>query len=306
MPSVTLPTLFVVGAMKAGTTSVHHYLAQHPDFYVPRYEEPNWFSFAGQRPNMTGPNGLRPSVNDSAVIDRSAYEALYRAAHRDQTLVDVSPTYMYVPAASERIARLVPDARAVVFLRHPVDRAYSSFMHAIREGREPIQDFTSALAAEPDRIARNCGFLWRYLDMGRYLHQIVRLRERLGTERLLVLLTEDLADDPQAACARIVDFAGGDASFSFDVSVRHNVSGVPRSQWVHQLLQTGSVQRAVARPLARVMGRDRLRNLQSRLKAGNMSRPPLDPGLRAQLTRQFRTDILALSALIERDLNHWL
>ena len=303
---MSLPTLFVVGAMKAGTTSLHHYLAQHPEFYVPRYEEPSWFSFAGQRPNMTGPNGLRPSVNDSAVTDRSAYETLYLAAHRDQTLVDVSPTYMYVPAASERIARLVPNARAVVVLRHPVDRAYSSFMHAIREEREPIPDFASALAAEPDRIAANCGFLWRYLDMGRYFRQIVRLRERLGPEQLLVLLTEDLADNPQAACSRIVDFAGRDASFSFDVSVRHNVSGIPKSQWVHQVLQTGSLQRSVARPLATLLGRDRLRDLQSRLKARNMRRQPLDPNLRMQLTRQFRSEIRALSALIKRDLSHWL
>lgn len=303
---MTLPTLFVAGAMKAGTTSLHRYLAQHPDFFVPDHEEPSWFSFTGTRPSFTSPGRLPPTINASAVVDRTAYEGLYRTARPDQTLVDVSPTYLYVPAASERIAALVPDARAVVILRHPVDRAYSSFMHAVRERREPISDFAAALAAESDRIAANCGFLWRYLDMGWYHQQVRRLYDRLGAERVLVVLTEDLAAHPQVTCARIVAFAGRDPSFPFDVGVRHNVSGVPRSRWVHAALSGGRLQRTVARHVARAIGKDRLVDLRSRLEARNLRRQPLDPALRDELTEHFREDIVALSTLIRRDLGHWL
>lgn len=292
--------------MKAGTTSVHRYLAQHPDFFVPRYEEPSWFSFAGRPPSFAAPGRLQPTINESAIIDRADYEALYRSARPDQTLLDVSPTYMYVPAASQSIACLVPDARAVVILRQPVDRAYSSFMHAVRERREPIGDFAEAMAAEPDRIAANCGFLWRYGDMGRYSSQVARLFERLGQDKVLVLLTEDLAEDPHSTCARIVEFAGRDSSFPFDLRVRHNVSGIPRSRWLHRVLHGGRLQRAVARPLAKAVGRDRLRDLQSRLHSRNLRQQPLDPDLRARLTEPFREDILRLSALIRRDLSHWL
>ena len=303
---MTLPTLFIVGAMKAGTTSVHRYLDQHPEFFVPLHEEPSWFAFADRRPAFTAPDDRPPTINEGAVVDRDAYEALYRPARADQTLVDVSPTYMYVPEAPERIARLVPDARAVVVLRHPVDRAYSSFMHAMREGREPIDDFAVALAEEPIRIAQDCGFLWRYLDMGRYVAQVRRLHACLGTERTLVLLTEELAADPQAACARIVAFAGRDASFTFDTAVRHNVSGVPRSRWLHHMLGGGRLRTVVGRPLAAVVGRERLRNLQSQLQSRNLRRPSLDPELRQRLTAQLRNEIRELSDLIERDLDHWI
>lgn len=303
---MALPTFVVVGAAKCGTTALYNYLGQHPDIHMTPREEPSFFAFADELPRFKGPNGTEASVNDTAVTSRTEYEALFAGAKPGQARGDISPVYLYWPGTAQRLANLVPDVRVIVVLRHPVDRAYSAFMHARRESKEPLSDFRAALRAEPARIAEDFGFLWRYADLGRYAGQLAEYLEMFSSEQVFVALYDDLSADPHGFCARLQDFIGVDPSFVPDVSLRHNASGIPRSRLAYRWLRSDSVVAQVARRAAPLVGNDRLKDLQVRLRHRLLRGEGLDPTLRYELVGEWREEIQRLAALTDHRLDHWL
>ena len=123
-----LPDFIIAGAQKCGTSSMHQYLTQHPRLLAGSIKEIHFFD-----------GGLDP------VWDKYAEgEALYRSYFPLRSTVrqkralcfEASPDYMFNPAAAERMARMVPDAKIVVLLRDPVERAISHYFHELRRGRE--------------------------------------------------------------------------------------------------------------------------------------------------------------------------
>lgn len=303
---MALPTFVVIGAAKSGTTALYNYLRQHPDVYMTPREEPSFFAFADESPRFNGPDGTEASVNHTAVTSQSDYEALFAGAKPGQARGDISPGYLYWPGTAERLARMVPDVRIVAVLRHPVDRAYSAFMHARRESKEPLSDFCAALRAEPARIAADFGFLWRYADLGRYANQLAVYFELFPREQVFVALYDDLAADPHGLCARVQDFIGVDPSFVPDVSLRHNPSGIPRSRLAYRWLGSDSVIAQIARRAAPLVGNERLKELQARLRHRLLRREGLDPALRYELVGEWREEIQRLAALTDQRLDHWL
>ena len=300
-----LPTFLVIGAAKSGTTALHHYLSQHPDCYLPPSQEPSFFAFEGTRPNFRGPNGMPASVNTGAVTALDDYLALFRDGEGRPARGEVSPVYLYWPGTAERIKRYVPDVKLCAILRHPVERAYSSFMHAMREDKEPLGDFAAGLGAEPQRIAQNWGFLWRYADMGRYSQQLRRYYDVFPSSQIKVVLYDDLQRDARALCSELQAFIGVDPDFAPDVGVRHNVSGIPKSRVLHRALsRKGMLGRAAAR-VAPLIGVERLRRWQVAARSANLRQPPSSDRIPDELIERFRSDIDELERLTGRDLSHW-
>jgi hypothetical protein len=296
-----LPSFLVIGAAKSGTTALWAYLRQHPDVFMPDLKEPHHFAFPPDRPApaFQGPG----ATIHEAVTDRSAYEALFAGAGTARAVGEASALYLYLPDAAERIATAIPEVRLVAVLRQPAERAFSSFQHLRRQGREPAESFEEGLAREAERIRDGWGFLWRYRDLGHYPAQLRRYRERVPADRLLVHLYDDLVEDPLGVVQRTYRFLGVDSGFGPDLSARLNVGGVPRSGWRGQLLGRGS-------PLRRASGRLLPRRLRRRVGAladrQALERASLDPATRRSLTEEFRPEIEELAALLGRDLGAWL
>jgi hypothetical protein len=300
MASGRLPNFLVIGAAKCGTTALYEYLGQHPDVFLSPNKEPQFFAFEDETLCFRGPG---VTINQTAVTSLEAYRTLFAGARGEKAVGEASALYLYVPKAADRIRQHVPGARLLAVLRDPIDRAYSSFMHLRREGREPLSDFRAALAAEPGRIADNWGFLWRYLDLGRYHVQLRRFYERFPREQLRVLLYDDFRDAQGAALRSVFGFLEVDEGFRPDTSLRHNVSGIPRSRWLYELVSGRG-------PAGRVLGAVVPAALMARVRARAASRllrqEPLDPELRAELVERVREDVLRLQDLLGRDLSRWL
>lgn len=303
---MTMPNFLIVGAAKSGTTALHQYLSQHPDIHLPARQEPSFFAFEGQRLAFRGPNGTEASVNRVAITSLEEYRDLYRDLGQKRATGDISPVYLYWPSAAHNIKRHIPWAKIIVALRNPADRAYSAYMHAVREGKEPLGDFGSALAAEPQRIRDNWGFLWRYADTGWYAAQLHRYYRLFPAEQIKVVLFDELIEDPVGLCKRLQHFLGVDPSFAPDVSLRHNVSGVPKSRFLHRLLKRQSALAAVARQAAPLVGTQRLQAMRVRLSNRNLSKPPQAPPERDGLLEGYRADIREVEALTGKDLSPWL
>jgi hypothetical protein len=201
-----LPNLFVIGAPKSGTTSLHRYLDQHPQIAMSAVKEPKFFLTDGTRPHHGGPGDQRACR--SYVVDRSEYEALFRYPEGPVSYAgESSPFYLWHPEAPARIAALVPEARLVAVLREPTMRAYSNWADLKEQDREKL-DFPSALAAEDERRHADWEPFWFYRSLGLYGAQLTRLFTVFPRGQVKIVLAEDLAQSPGRALDDVLGFLG--------------------------------------------------------------------------------------------------
>ena len=297
-----MPNFLMIGASKSGTTSIHRYLEQHPEVYVSPVKEPKFFALECERPDYKGP-GDREAWRDS-VTSIKEYEALFDGATDERAVGEVSPVYLYSEKAVGRIKHHVPDAKLIAILRNPVERAYSSYLHKRRDGREPLDDFVRALDAEDQRMREGWAYGWRYTRVGFYHEQLVRYFDAFVPGQIRVYLYEDLTGDPVGLMRDVYGFLGVDDAFVPDMSRSHNVSGIPKNKLVQSLLRGRNPVKTALKPLFPRRVRKRLLvDLQNR----NLKEAPGMPlEARRRLTEAYREDILKLEGLIGRDLSGWL
>lgn len=299
---MTLPNFLVIGAGKSGTSSLYRYLGQHPQIYMSPLKEPRFFAFEGQKLDFRGPGdkeGLR-----SSVVDIESYRRLFDGVSGEKAIGEASPLYMYSPKVIERIEHYIPETKLIAILRDPAERAYSAFLHMVRDGREPLDDFAEALREEEARVKRNYAPGWRYKEGGFYYAQLSRYFERFGKEQIRVFLYEDLKTDPAVLLRDVFEFLGVDDGFVPNMSTRYNVSGVPRNKNWHTFLTKPNPIKASMKPFVSARLRRRLKH---GLKNRNLDEPPqLSPETRRQLIEVYREDVSRLQDLIQRDLSHWL
>ena len=291
---MTMPNFFIIGAQKAGTTSLYRYLDQHPEIYLSPVKEPRFFAREidphGEVvvKRFGGPSRRQPP----RLANLDAYRALFRGVKGERAIGEASPTYIYAPGTAGRIKKYVPGARAIALLRNPADRAYSAYLHAVQIGSEPLTDFAQALQREEDRIRDNWGYVFHYRNRGLYHGQLERYFEALGRENVGVWLYEDLTDDPAGLVRDVSDFLGVDDTFIPDTSSKHNPAGVPVSgtaRTVVKVIATGArISRKMLPPRSRIFSStfpfaSRTRQaLQGRVLA---KPPPVDPEVRRAVAR---------------------
>ena len=288
-----LPTFFLAGAAKAGTTSLHHYLGEHPAIFMSEVKEPHHFSYED--------DGW-PSW---AVREREAYEALFAAAHPEQQRGESSTWTLYSEGAPRRIAAAIPDARIIILLRAPAKRAFSNWTFNYGLGYDEIDTFEAALAAEPPRIAGGSPWHHHYVKAGMYHDQVKRYLDQFGRDRVLVLLFEDLRADSRAVVRQAFEFLGVDPSFRPNVEAVSNATYVPRSRRLHNFLWRPN---SLRNTLKEVLPFGLSARLGKQLRTRNRTAPPkLSQTTRQHLNDLFRDDVAQLSELIERDLSAlWL
>jgi hypothetical protein len=308
------PTFLIVGAAKAGTTSLYHYLGQHPDVFVSSLKEPNFFAFKGRNLSFSGPGDTR--CNKLSRTSVKAYQQLFSSAGEAKARGEASPSSLYYPQASDRIHQYVPDIRIIVSLRDPVNRSYSNYLMMVMQGREPCRDFSKALERELPRLAAGWSYFWGYTQLGFYYKQLKRYYRLFSQDQIHVCLLDDLANRPLQTVQSLYGFIGVDRSYQPDLSTQHNPSGAPESKILHWLLYHAGVGKKI-RSLIPDGLRERLacdfapyisrvRAWKKELMYGNLRKPLMSPATRKNLQAIYREDILRLQDLIDRDLSHWL
>ncbi len=296
------PDFLLIGAAKSGTTALFYYLGQHPDLFACPVREPNFFALENHKLEFPGP-GDEETVGKHSVTNLEGYRRLFDGSDAEQKAGEVSPLYLYAREAPARIKRYIPDVRLIVVLRHPVDRAYASYLHLRRDGREVFESFEEALSSERERIVCGWEHLWHYVEMGRYATQIQRYLDCFNAAQIKVILYEDFQAHPVEVVQQCFEFLNVDTHFIPDFSRRPNQSGIPRSRFTQQVLSgDGYVKRLMAKYLPeKIKGR-----ILTQVQRMNLHRPLMDEELRRELNDLFKEEIILLQDLIDRDLSHWL
>ncbi len=196
-----LPDFLVIGAQKAGTTSLFSYLTTHPHISRPLKKEIHYFDTRWHR-------------------HENWYRSHFPATGDGMLTGEASPCYLFYPMAPARVAKLLPDVRLIVLLRDPVARAYSHYQQSRNKGFETCS-FEEAVAAEPQRLREDEPLLNghpdagtvafkknAYLTRGHYAEQLARWFEEFQREQFHIIKSEAFFADPQQTCSDVFSFLG--------------------------------------------------------------------------------------------------
>lgn len=211
-PAHVLPDFLLIGVQKGGTTSLYHYLAQHPDVMGVGAKELFYFD----RRYALGENWYRCWFPTSGAMKR----ARDRSNGRAILTGEASTSYLDHPAVPARAAELIPEAKVVAVLRDPAERALSHYFHNRRKGREPF-DVLDAFRAESARLEGEAEraiadpayesealMHFNYLSRGHYADHLERWAEHYPEAQTLVLRSEDLFERPAEVFEQTLDFLG--------------------------------------------------------------------------------------------------
>jgi hypothetical protein len=309
------PNFFIVGAPKAGTTSLCHYLDQHPQIYMCPVKEPCHFA-----PEVS-PENFAPEHRSGATLDAdemkiylrgaargkrfsgfvpewSDYLSLFARATNESAIGEASVCYLWSPNAARNIAARLPVARIVALLRHPAERAWSQYRHGVATGHVRIslrQHIEACLQSRDGRFSP----AYPFLEFGLYSGQIRAYLELFPRENVKVCFYEDgLA----SIVADLFQFLDVDTAFQVNFSGKHLDSSTAEAPtMVYRALKNAGLWRSLRR-LAPPGVRKTLRGLAFRKSAVTS----MQEDDRRFLCEYYREDVLSLSALVGRDLSSWL
>lgn len=261
------PNFFVVGAPKSGTTSLYAYLSQHPDVFLPAKKELHYFSHQELLANCGGPGDSY--VAESATSTEKRYRRHYGKWSGEKLLGDFSTSYLfYHDESAGRIRDYSPNAKIVIMLRNPIDKAYSQYMHLVRANREKLC-FRAALDAERSRSANRWADVWLYLSSTLYCSGIRRFHEVFGREHVHLVIFEDFVGNTSSVMYRLCEFLGVETSFKFETSRVHNVSGLPRSKLMASIFLGSNLTNSLLRKIIPHSVGSRAREFVQRLNTGD-------------------------------------
>jgi hypothetical protein len=277
---LTLPTFLGIGVPRGGTTWLHGLLASHPDIYVPtRRKELNFF-------NLHYGRGL------------PWYEKFFppaAEAERYRALGEISPWYFYTEACAERAAAL-GIGRLVLMLRNPVERTWSYYARAMRDG-----DFKGSF----DEFLEHPH--WAALDQGRYSVYLERFRTWFPADRLLVLVSETAFADVAGTQRRLAEFLDVDAARFGPAAGAEpaNPSFVPRAPRAYALaFQAGRYLRR-RQDLDWIVNAGKRLGLKRMLAGRGRKLPPMTPETRRRLEDAFGPDRRTLETMLGTSLSVW-
>jgi hypothetical protein len=302
------PNFFLVGAAKSGTTSMSSWLSQHPDVYVSPIKEPNFFS------TDIDPNRFRKSYRSTLHQDQEAIDGKGRqvAFIRDEELYaelfrpnagtlaagDCSTSYLFSKDAAQNIHIFNPEAKIIMLLRNPVERAFSHYTMAVQMGLEK-GDFHSAFKRDRKRIDKGWGISELYYELGEYAKQYKRFASIFNPNQIKVVLFDDWQRQPKETQESICKFLNV-SIFAGPENEALNQGVNPKFPFIHRMLMKSGI-----KDFAKGVLPEKWFTFfkQGQYKAEKSVLASED---RKMLRALYKDEILELQQLIKRDLSNWL
>ena len=277
------PNVFIIGAPKCGTSSMAVYLSEHPHVCVSNPKEPTYFSTDLWQ-------------NTTSLDEYKKYFSHQEKQHK--VICDATPIYLYSKDAIHNILNYQPDAKFIVMLRNPIDAAYALYYEWQNRGALNSVDFETLWrkgCTGSDELFNLC--LWTCFGQ-----QMQRLFDQVDQARVHVIIFEDMEKSPKEVYEKVLEFLNlpTDDRVNFVV---HNKSKVSRSlmlaKFLHRMYE-----------LRRLLGIPKiglgLFRVVENFNLVSSARPPLDLSFRKEMAAYYQSDIKMLSAILQRDLSHWL
>jgi len=295
------PEFLVVGAARSGTTSLHHYLKQHPQIFLPTQKEPCFYCFTGEKLNY------KRGKFAFAVTDLVKYQKLFDNAKPEQVKGEISTPYLYLYNRTiQNIKRYHPNAgllKILIILRNPIDRAYSQYLWRVRDGREELT-FEDALKQEKCRMEENYSFDYFYSHRGLYYSQVKAYMENF--KFIKIIRFEDFKTDFENTMVGICGFLGVNVGFQFTGKAVLNSSSFPRFGALGKLI---TIESKIKFKLLNYIPEETRLSMKEHFNKWNSSGKfplPISASTRIYLHEYYKEDVSKLSELTGIDFSSWL
>jgi len=274
---------FIVGAPKAGTTSLHHYLSQHTNVSMSSVKEPNFFSSKEVESLF---------YNSKCVDDSNDYHKLF-SKEKKQIRGEASVSYLFYENVPKRIHNYNSEAKIIIMLREPIERAFSHYLMDCRLGfcSEKLED----IIANPQSFPQ---YFQQYLELGNYYSQLKRYQDIFGKEKLLIIFYDDFKTDTKKVMKSVFSFLQIEQQ-EIDFSIRNPFLS-PSSPLISMLYKLNIIRKGVKAFMPK-----RLLSLIRSNCFSAKSKPMLSKATEQQLKAFYKSDVFQLEKLLNTDLARW-
>ena len=288
--------LFCIGCPKSGTTTLFKILCQHSQIHTPKFKEPFFFN------NSNYQNGIDWYAN-----------TYYDDIKNEKWVLDFTPSYLYSDEALFRINEYSKgkDLKFIVMLRNPVERAYSHYLHTLRDGLEDL-DFNDAIQAESERLLNYENNLlsqlkYSYIYQSLYHKHLSKYFESFGRNNFFVINYDSQLLDKSEFKLMISDLQ----NFleikieNLNIEIKENFASESRSKILQTLVNSNGLHKRLARLLFKSkINRQILINKFRKLNEKKMVKKDLEAEIKKNLyEKYFHADVLKLESLLEKKLN---
>jgi len=277
------PNFFIVGAPRCGTTSLYRYLEQIPEVFISSVKEPNYFN----------PTVNLDSLLSKPIRDEKRYLDLFKDVKNEVAVGEASPTYLWDPKTPELIHKAIPNARIIIIMRDPIERAYSEYLFLSGTGSEK-KSFND--------IIRNATKTLNYssrgvIETGLYYEQVKRYLDVFNSKKVKILFFEEFIQDTLNSVKEVLEFLGIQNAEPKSVNEIHNPFIMPRGK-----LTSGLVHNPVLRKLGKaVLPRKTIRNIRD-VVTEKVPKPKMSSNDRKILLEFYQDDVKKLHELLGQNL----
>ncbi len=279
-----LPNFLIIGAHKAGTTSLYAYLKTHPQIFMPEIKEARFFAF-----DPKNPDHIKKVPKIFPITTLNNYSELFGQVKDEIAIGEASPEYLNSEYAARNIYKHIPNVKLVVSLRNPIDRAYSQFLMAHRAG-----EFSNMKIND---------YMFSYEDekKGFYYPKLKKYFDIFGRDQIKVILFDDLVSETDNTVKEVFKFLNVSESFTPDISTIHNQGGITKSRIIYNISKNKKLKVLIKTYMPHL-----LVSVLKNIKKSNIKKAPLlTIEQRIEAIKLVKDDICKVEDLIQHNLSSW-
>lgn len=286
---MALPNFIIIGAAKSGTTSIYHYLKQHPQIFMCPIKEPNFFSS----------NPCNYTIKE--------YENLYKGTIDEKAIGEASPSYLRSYETPMKIKQLIPHCKIIIILRNPMERLFSDFNYSkcLGVNRGNVDDFLRKQVKNNKGSWYSLGIM---IKTGMYYDQVKRYIQVFGREKIKINLYEELISKSQQFILDIYKFLEVNSSFFPNIEKIYNVGSKPIIPKLSEFI--GNPPAIIKNFFKFLLPMEYIKQKQliKRILWFNVrsQKSLMSNETKSYLLKIYHEDILNLEQLIGKDLSDWL
>ncbi len=286
------PNFFIVGTPKAGTTSLYHYLEQHPQIFLSPVKETNFFSYEEIKAQ-----GLFYNEEHISTIQQYLYQ--FDKVRTEKAIGEASVSYLFYPRIAEKIKQFNPESKIIIVLRNPIDRGFSHYLMDKRLGytNRSLEDVIHQKGADRKQPL----YYQQYIALGLYHEQVARYLSVFGADKVKIFYFEEMVKDIGKTIRDLYRFLEVDDDSTIETYEKHNTFETAKNPIIAKLY----THKRIRTTIKQIMGNE----AGSRLKTfffSKENKPVLPSHLKQELINIYKPDIIKTGELLQKDLSHWL
>ena len=290
------PNFLIVGVARSGTTSIFHYLQQHPQIFFSKIKEPKFFSSYTINYPHNGPGDKE--IYKRIVKTEKEYFDLFKNSEKFKAIGEASSYYFFFHKNSiPLIKKYLGNIKIIICLRNPVDRAFSAYNNLIRDSREK-ENFYDALSLENQRIKKKFDWMWYYKNGGFYYEGLSAFKSNFSNVK--IVFYDEFVENPMKVTNELFDFLEV-FKFQPNVDTVYSSSGVPKNLFFKLL----SDRTGILVKFREIIIRYFPRNLLEKISKSIFKKNELDSKSKSILKKQYLRDIIKIENLLDVDLKNW-